>query len=165
MSLQKGELSIYIPRTRRTTESFTFQFNPSSVSIKHAPNFKFNTAPVGAKAYAQYGSSDPVEVSFELFLIQTSAQNTPTTTTDPLLSKLKLLRSLAEPVNQDGYTAPPIIKAKMGETLSYLDRPFICVMDSLSYTIERQDNNLSPTLVRAQVTLIETRAYLGKEQE
>jgi hypothetical protein len=159
-NLTKGKLSIYIPSTRQTSEEFTFQFNPSSVKVKHAPNFKFNTAPVGAKAYAQYGSSDPVEVSFELFLINVKNDNGET-----VANKLNQLRKLAEPVNENGYTAPPIIKVQMGETLSYLDRPFICVMESLSYTIERQDAQLRPALVRAEVTLMETRAYIGKAQE
>lgn len=158
---QKGRLFSYNPVTREKTFEFSFMFNPSEIKVTFSPQFSYNTAATGSRAYAQYGNSEPLEISFTLFLFEQEKNNAVTL-------NLSYLRSLVEPVPNEAdeslYRAPPIVYVDMGETFNWLDRSLYGVIDSLEVAVKRQNPDLSPQLAECEITFKEIRTTLGDSQ-
>ena len=144
--LEKGYFVKYDPVKRKKLGRYVFQYNPNSVSVAIGPAYNFNTAPVGSTAFAQYGYSEPVNISFSLFLEGHDTQE-----------NLRSLRSFVESDPTANYANPPMAKLLLGNSLVWLQRVPIGVVDSLDVDITRQDRRLNPLQATIKIKFIESR--------
>lgn len=119
----KGSIEIYDPAQRQIIEEIGFQFIPRDVVVKYNPNYEFLSAPQGLRNFAQFGSTKPRVISFELMYIGSTMDND----LKGIDTAQKILKSLVTPtsidntkIDSDEITfqnirlAPPLVRLKMG---------------------------------------------------
>lgn len=119
----KGSIEIYDPAQRQIIEEIGFQFIPRDVVVKYNPNYEFLSAPQGLRNFAQFGSTKPRVISFELMYIGSTMDND----LKGIDTAQKTLKSLVTPTSinntkidsdvttfQNIRLAPPLVRLKMG---------------------------------------------------
>ena len=119
----KGSIEIYDPAQRQIIEEIGFQFIPRDVVVKYNPNYEFLSAPQGLRNFAQFGSTKPRVISFELMYIGSTMDND----LKGIDTAQKTLKSLVTPTSIDNTKkdsdettfqnirlAPPLVRLKMG---------------------------------------------------
>lgn len=138
----KGSIEIYDPSQRQIRDEIGFQFIPRDVVVKYNPNYEFLSAPQGLRNFAQFGSTKPRVISFELMYIG-STQDNDLKGIDTIQKQLK---SLVTPTSIDNTKsgtdivtfqnirlAPPLVRLKMGNLVQdTTDKLPIGVISSLT---------------------------------
>jgi hypothetical protein len=138
----KGKIEIYDPSQRQITDEILFQFIPNDVVVKYNPNYEFLSAPQGLRNFAQFGSTKPRVISFELMFMGSTEEND-LKGVDRIQKQLK---SLVTPTSVDNIKqntdvvtfqnirlAPPLVRLIMGNIVQDTTDKFpIGVISSLS---------------------------------
>jgi hypothetical protein len=138
----KGKIEIYDPSQRQITDEIGFQFIPNDVVVKYNPNYEFLSAPQGLRNFAQFGSTKPRVISFELMFMGSTEEND-LKGVDRIQKQLK---SLVTPTSVDNIKqntdvvtfqnirlAPPLVRLIMGNIVQDTTDKFpIGVISSLS---------------------------------
>lgn len=153
--LTKGSMTPFSPRSRKRGEPINFMFNPGTINVKHSPQFSFQQAPLGKRAYAQFSHFKPVEISFTLVFFSNTAA------TEEALRRLTSLVDSAPPgdLAASANGIAPLVELQMGRTFNYLGRLPKGVITNCDVTITRQDRTLMPVYASAQLQFKES--YIG----
>lgn len=152
----KGKFVLINPLTRATIKEHPFLYNPTEIKANFKPNYTFKSAALSYPAFAQYNNSEPLEISFSLFLRKedrSSVQN-----------ELLALRELCD-VNRsnesfNGMDTPPVTRLIYGDVFSWLERkPLYGVVTELSVTAQY----FSPQgyIYHATADIVFKEAYFG----
>ena len=168
IQLIRGSMQPYDAVRRQAIHDQTveFAYNPSTVSVSISPNFEYKVAAQGGVAFAQYGNSEPVKITFSL-LIRENKESRLSADTSSRLAALRFLaenpvlsRVHSEVARMQGESVtgspPPLVKLQMGLTLKWLGRTPIGTISDLGINITEQYPDLSPKAATVAVTFTES---------